>query len=91
MLNSGGADKLLKTILGNFTSTSQPITLSGLPAISRTIATKNPVSGTDILIAQIFVLKNGDAYTITYTAPSSIYYSHLPIVQQIINSFQITK
>jgi len=86
-----GADKLLKTILGNFTSTSQPTTLSGLPAISRTIATKNPVSGTDILIAQIFVIKNGNAYTITYTAPSSIYYNYLPTVQQIINSFQITK
>jgi hypothetical protein len=88
---SEGADKLLKTILGNFTSTSQPTTLSGLPAISRTIATQNPVSGIDILIAQIFVIKNGSAYTITYTAPSSIYYSYLPLVQQIINSFQITK
>jgi hypothetical protein len=86
-----GADRLLKTVLGNFTSTSQPATLSGLPAISRTIATKNPVSGTDILIAQIFVLKDGNAYTITYTAPSSIYYNYLSTVQRIINSFQITK
>jgi hypothetical protein len=88
---SEGADKLLKTILGNFTSNSQTTVLSGVPAISRTIATNNPVSGIDILIAQIFVLKNDNAYTITYTAPSSIYSSYLPIVQQIINSFQITK
>jgi serine/threonine-protein kinase len=86
-----GADRLLKTVLGNFTSTSQPTILSGLPAISRTMATMNPVSGTDILIAQIFAIKNGNAYTITYTAPSSIYYNYLPTVQQIINSFQITK
>ena len=86
-----GADRLLRTVLGNFTSSSQPTTLSGLPAISRTMATMNPVSGTDILIAQIFVIKNGNAYTITYTAPSSIYNSYLPTVQQIINSFQITK
>jgi serine/threonine-protein kinase len=84
-------DKLLNTILGNFTATSQPITLSGLPAISRTIATKNPASGIDISIAQIIVIKNDNAYTITYTAPSSTYYNYLSTVQQIINSFQITK
>lgn len=51
---SEGVDKLLKTILGNFTSNSQT---TGVPAISRTIATNNPVSGIDILIAQIFCSK----------------------------------
>jgi hypothetical protein len=84
-------DKLLNTVLGNFTATSQPITLSGQPAISRTIATKNPVSGIDIFIAQVVAIKNDNAYTVTYTAPASIYHSYLPIVQQILNSFQITK
>jgi hypothetical protein len=84
-------DKLLNIVLGNFTATSQPITLSGQPAISRTIATKNPVSGIDIFVAQVVAIKNDNAYTVTYTAPASIYHSYLPIVQQILNSFQITK
>jgi hypothetical protein len=84
-------DKLASTVLGNFTATSQPIALSGEPAISRTIAIKNPASGIDIFIAQIVAIKNDKAYAITYTAPASIYYSYLPTVQQIINSFQITK
>jgi hypothetical protein len=84
-------DKLLNTVLGNFTATPQSITLSGQPAISRTIATKNSASGIDIFIAQIVAIKNDNAYTVTYTAPASIYHSYLPIVQQILDSFQITK
>jgi hypothetical protein len=85
------ANKLLNTILGNFTPTSQPSTLSGLPAISKVIAMKHPVSGIDIVIAQVFAIKNNNAYSITYTVPASSYYRYLPIVQQIFNSFQITK
>jgi hypothetical protein len=88
---SGAADKLLNTILGNFNATSQPSTLSGLPAISKIIAMKHPVSGIDIVIAQVFAIKNDNAYSISYTVPASSYYRYLPIVQQIFNSFQITK
>jgi hypothetical protein len=88
---SGAADKLLNTILGNFNATSQPSTLSGLPAISKVIAIKHPVSGIDIVIAQVFAIKNNNAYSITYTVPASSYYRYLPIIQQIVNSFQITK
>jgi hypothetical protein len=88
---SEAADKLLNTILGNFTPTSQPTALSGLPAISKVIAMKHPVSGIDIVIAQVFAIKNDNAYSISYTVPASSYYRYLPIVQQIFNSFQITK
>lgn len=84
-------DKILSTLLGNFTVKSQPSFISGEPAISRIITTKNPVSGTDILIAQVFALKNDSAYVITYTAPASIYFNYLPIIEQVVNSFQITK
>jgi hypothetical protein len=88
---SEAADKLLNTILGNFNATSQPSTLSGLPAISKVIAIKHPISGIDIVIAQVFAIKNDNAYSITYTVPASSYSRYLPIVQQIFNSFQITK
>jgi serine/threonine-protein kinase len=84
-------DKLLGTFLGNFTITSQPSFISGEPAISRIISAKHPVSGIDILIAQVFTLKDDNAYAITYTAPASIYYNYVPIVEQVVNSFQITK
>jgi hypothetical protein len=84
------ADKLMSTILGNFTGTSQDSTLSGLPAVSRTIAVNHPMSGIELFIAQIFALKNGNAYTITYTAPSPVYSNYLPIVEHVLNSFQIT-
>jgi hypothetical protein len=88
---SEAADKLLNTILGNFTAASQPITLSGLPAITKSIAMKHPISGIDILISQVFAIKNNNAYSITYTVPTSSYYRYLPIAEQILNSFQITK
>jgi hypothetical protein len=83
------SDKLLNRILGNSTTASQPATLSGLPAISRVIATKHPISGIDISIAQVFTIKNNNAYSITYSVPSASYYRYLPVVQQILNSFQI--
>lgn len=86
---SEAADKLLNRILGNFTSRSQPITLSGLPAISKIIATKHPISGIGISIAQVFAIKNSNAYSVTYTVPTSSYYRYLPVFQQILNSFQI--
>jgi len=86
---SEAADKLLNRILGNFTAKSQPVTLSGLPAISRIIGTEHPISGIGISITQVFVIKNNNAYSITYTVPTSSYYRYLPVVQQILNSFQI--
>jgi hypothetical protein len=84
-------DKLLGSLLGNFTVTSQPSSISGEPAISRIITVKDPLSGIDILIAQVYALMNDNAYAITYTAPASIYYNYLPIVEQVVNSFQITR
>jgi PsbP-like protein len=86
---SQASDKLLDRVLGNFTTTSQPITLSGLPATSKIIATKHPTSGITISMAQVFAIKNNNAYSITYTVPTSSYYRYLPVVQQILNSFQI--
>lgn len=86
---SQASDKLLDRALGNFTTTSQPITLSGQPAISKIIATKHPTSGIGISIAQVFAIKNNNAYSITYTVPTTSYYRSLPVVQQILNSFQI--
>ena len=86
---SEAADKLLNKILGNSTTTARPITLSGLPAISKIIATKHPTSGIGISIAQVFTIKNNNAYSITYTVPTTSYYRYLPVVQQILNSFQI--
>jgi hypothetical protein len=83
-------DKFLHLALGNFSST-KPIstTLSGQPAMIRVFDVKQPTSL--VTIAQVFTVKDGKAYAITYTAPSSRYSSYLPTVQQIINSFQITK
>jgi hypothetical protein len=88
---SEAVNKFLNIKLGNFTPTTQPTTLSGLPAISKVITMKHPVSGIDIVIAQVFAIENNNAYSITYTVPASNYYRYLPMVQQIFNSFQITK
>jgi hypothetical protein len=86
------SNKLLHATLGNFNSTTpRPATLSGQPAIARVLDVKQPTSGIHINIAQVFTIKDGKAYIITYTAPASRYFSYLPMVQQIINSFQITK
>jgi hypothetical protein len=85
------AQKLLHTTLGNFISApSRPATLLGQPAIERVLFVKQP-SGIHINIAQIFTLKNSKAYVITYTAPADMYSSYFPILQQLVNSFQITK
>jgi hypothetical protein len=83
-------DRLLNTLVGDVNITSQPVTLSGLPAISRTMST-NLASGIDIFIAQIIATKNDNAYAITYTVPASIYYNYLPTVEQVVNSFEITE
>jgi hypothetical protein len=83
------ANKLLNKTLFNSTSRSQPISLSGQPAISKIMTIKHPVAGIDISIAQVFTIKNNNAYSITYTVPTSSYYRYLPVVQQILNSFQI--
>ena len=86
------SDKLLHAILGNFNSTaSKPTTLSGQPAIARVLDVKQPASGIHINIAQVFTIKDGKAYSISYAAPASTYFSYFPILQRIINSFQITK
>jgi eukaryotic-like serine/threonine-protein kinase len=86
------SDKVLHAMLGNFTSTgARPTNLSGQPAIARVLDIKQPTSGIHINTAQVFTLKDDKAYTITYTAPASRYLSYLPMVQQLINSFQITK
>jgi hypothetical protein len=88
---TGVSDKLLHAILGNFNSTApRPATLSGQPAIARVLDVKQP-NGIHINIAQVFTIKDSKAYAITYTAPASRYFSYLPMVQQIVNSFQITK
>jgi len=82
----------LHATVGNFTSSeARPTNLSGQPAIARVLDIKQPASGIHINIAQVFTLKNDKAYGITYTAPASRYFSYLPMVQQLINSFQITK
>jgi hypothetical protein len=89
---SDASNKLLHAILGNFSSTApRNTTLSGLPAIVRVLDVKQPISGIHINIAQVFTIKDGKAYGITYTAPASKYFSYLPTVQHIITSFQITK
>lgn len=86
------SDKLLHAILGNFNSTaSKPTTLSGQPAIARVLDIKQPASGIHINIAQVFTIKDSKAYSISYAAPASTYFSYFPILQRIINSFQITK
>jgi hypothetical protein len=86
------SNKLLHAILGNFNSTeSKPTTLSGQPAIARVLDVKQPASGIHINIAQVFTIKDSKAYSISYAAPASTYFSYFPIVQRIINSFQITK
>lgn len=89
---SKASNKLLHAILGNFNSTaSKPTFLSGQPAIARVLDVKQPASGIHINIAQVFTIKDGKAYSISYAAPASTYFSYFPIVQRIINSFQITK
>jgi hypothetical protein len=84
--------KALHATLGNFINTPpRHATLLGQPAIARVLVVKQPVSGIHINIAQIFTLKDNKAYAITYTAPADMYSSYFPILQQFVNSFQITK
>jgi hypothetical protein len=85
------SDRLLSTFLGDFNATSQPVTLSEQEAISRTMSIKNLESGNDIIVAQVVALKNNVAYVISYTAPASIYNNYVPIIERVVNSFQITR
>ncbi len=63
-------------------------TLSGLPA--HKIITESTLSKTEIHtnIVEIFTLKNAKLYQVTYTVGEE---EDLPIIQQMIDSFQITK
>jgi hypothetical protein len=86
------SQRFLHSTLGNFISTPpRHATLLGQPAIARVLVVKQPVSGIHINIAQIFTIKDDEAYAITYTAPADMYSSYFPILQQVVNSFQITK
>jgi eukaryotic-like serine/threonine-protein kinase len=85
-------DKSLNSLLSGFNITqSQPTTLSGLLANERVFDIKQPVSGLDLSVGQVYTIKNNKAYVITYTVPASKYFDYLPTFQKMINSFQITK
>lgn len=87
-------DKLLKTLLGSNlqgNATVDSTTLAGLPADERSFLVKQPLSGTELGVKQIFTVSNNKAYVITYAAELPKFFDYLPILQQVVKSFQISQ
>jgi len=82
----------LKQSLKNFKlvgSTTTGNVLSGLPAYKSVYTS---VDGNTMLKdMETGVIKDDKAYILTYEAGTNEYDKYLPIIQQLINSFQITK
>jgi eukaryotic-like serine/threonine-protein kinase len=90
------SDGLLNKALGGFNTTveSQPSTIGsigGIPANERVLDMKQPMVGLDLKVAQVFTIQNNKAYIITYTVEPAKFVDHLPTLQRMVNSFQITK
>ena len=62
-------------------------TLSGVPA--QKIVYTEESSGQKIQYLQVFAVKDGKAYVLTYTAPAESYSAHVKDAEAIINSFKI--
>lgn len=86
------ADGILNTTFSGFNIlTSGTANLSGHPAIQRVFDYKLIIPDVDLRAGQIFTINNEQAYVITYTSEASKYLDSLPILQEIVGSFQITK
>jgi eukaryotic-like serine/threonine-protein kinase len=86
------ADEMLNTTFSGFNiSDSRPTSLAGFPAIGRVFDYKLTIPAVDLKSAQILAINNDKAYVITYTSEAAKYFDYLPILQEIMSSFQITK
>jgi len=90
------SDGLLNQMLGSFNTTieSRPSSMgsiAGLPANERILDIKQPTVGLDLKSIQVFTIQNNKAYIITYTVEPAEFLDYLPVLQRMVNSFQITK
>jgi PsbP-like protein len=80
-----------KSLLSNFKIIeSSPITFHGNPALMILSNSTNPISGV-VKSINIFTIKYGNLYLISYGAKPEIYSAYLPIAEKMINSFEIIK
>jgi hypothetical protein len=96
-------DLLLRNVSG-FSNTTSPISgtnqqgAEGGGGSNRNSFTFNTVEysgtsfldGCDIRGIDLWTVINGKLYSITYLAVEPLYFTYLPLVQQMINSFQVT-
>ena len=84
------SNRLLNSTFGVFNMTSlKSTTLSGLPAFERVINSTERAPGFDLRIGQVFTIKNDKAYIITYAASPSTYNKYIPVVDELVKTFQI--
>jgi hypothetical protein len=83
--------EIYKTILPSLEIIeSTQITFHGNPALMVLVNSTNPISGI-VKSINIFTIKYGNLYLISYSAKPEIYSAYLPIANKMIDSFQIIK
>lgn len=70
-------------------STSKGVVIAGIPAY-KTVYTSSD-GNTILQTMEIGMIKGDKVYVLTYEAPVQEYSKYLPIIQKMIDSFQITK
>jgi hypothetical protein len=87
------ADEALNATYGNLNATGFTNAVMGgnNPAVTREFTMKQPFTGTDLKVSQIYTINNNTAYIIGYTAEASKFSQYLPIVQTLVGSFEIIK
>jgi hypothetical protein len=92
------------TALSNFTSAAVTSYLERYPDLKFTeVSSTNLTNGTipayklvasrtqeGLDFMQIFAVKDDKVYTITYSSPTTRYYTYLPIIERVIDSFEVT-
>ena len=64
-------------------------TLAGIPAYTVTYFFSKPVIPVDLLVTQIWTVKDNKLYYIVFTAQSDKFDDYEPIIQRMINSLEI--
>lgn len=83
--------EIYKTLLSNLEiAPSNPITFHGNQALMVLANSTNPISGI-VKSTNIFTIKYGSLYIISYSAKPEIYSAYLSIAKKMIDSFQIIK
>ena len=68
---------------------SSSTTLAGIPAYTVKYFFSKPVIPVDLLVMQIWTVKNDKLYSIVFTAQSDKFDDYEPIIQRMINSLEI--